>query len=266
MIEELTTIFSPEELFDQTIKGRTKHETVKPNYRRAYSMSPLEYQLRKEEHADLLRKKKLLLNIFRQELSFEEYGFLAPLINDALLNGQRMLPLEFKELTDHEFTEYVMNHLDEMQERIHVIKDNCEGATLTNRMGAIQNFIRIPYSCATKKKIINTYELVKQGTLQRYPNGYFHPDNKRVPKILTRYLVEDILQLPQDKTAIEKLTQEDFQKNKLGWMLELYFAGNIRNALKHAYSPKDFPDLYDSKPDSEDVLRQVFKKLNSKAP
>ena len=110
---------------------------------------------------------------------------------------------------------------------------------------------------------------MRQGRLSRYPHNFFHPENLRLPKILTRHFVDGVVQMPRTAETAEQLTVRDFHEHGLQWMLSQYFKGNIPDALRHAYTREEFPAAYngaagDYKP--KDVLREIFNKLEPIQP
>ena len=257
MDEELP--FALETLFEDE-KKRRSDETVRSGSRRSDSINPLDRLIRLEEREQMVENGSRLKDYMYKNLDFAQLEFLTKYLGREWYKLR--MPLEFRHFTPDEFKAYVADRFEGICERIDILMQHSQGVTDYNKLAALQEFISIPFNLTGEDKIIEIYEQVRTGVRDRYPIGFFHSSNKRVPKILTRLLVDDVLRLPRSQKTIEDLTPATFEENGLLWMLEQYFAGDVKAALRHAYSTNEFPQAYGSDPNSTDVLREVFIQLN----
>ncbi len=255
-------MFSPEDLTDKS-QGKNANERLAPRYRRSYSASPVNILIRAEESDHLRNLTVNLRDFLRENMNMAQYGFLHKLLGKNWSERLR-LPLEFRDMACEEFMVFINERLGEIQEKVEILREHYDNTGFDGRSVPIQEFIQVPFNMASRDKILKTYEDVRQGKTSRYPYAFFHPRNTRVPKILTRHLVDDILGLPHTESLPDKLRPSHFSEYQLGGMLGQYFRGNIERALQHAYSLEEFPQLYRRGYQTRDVLHEVFQGLNNK--
>ncbi len=259
MYQDVST-FSADELFGER-KKRRSIETVHRSFLRVYSLSPLEYLVKCEERGVLREHALTLKRFLYSNLGCVEVGFISRALGEDWERTLR-LPLEFRDFDRRGFEKHLAQRYREIKEKISILVEYCGAATFHNQKDALQEFIGVPFNLATEDQIVKVYEQVRTGARSRYPAGFFHQDNQRVPRILTRYLVDWALELPHTEQAIASLTPQTFSEYHLLWMLEQYFAGNTKRALQHAYTPREFPAAHATKQEPDDILREVFLRLD----
>ena len=260
--DEEQVYFSLEELFADE-KRRKPNESVEVGFKRSDSLNPLLRLIREEEKRHLRSHAGVLQNFLFKNLELQDYAFLSGVLGKNWVYRLR-LPLEFKELSKGEFKTYLSRNRDEFLEKIEILREHIAGTTLTNQDAAIQEVIGVPYGLATRGKIIGIYEMIQTGMFKRYPKGFMHPENHRVPKILTRHLVDDLLSMPRSEKTVESLKPEHFRDYGLAFILEQHYGGNPRQALQRSYSSREFPAAHTKKYDDSEILREVFLRLDSK--
>jgi hypothetical protein len=243
-------------------RQHSRHK-VAPRFKRTYSTNPLVSLIRQEERGRLRQLSVFLKGFLSDNLELGQYGFLHTLLGKGWETHDK-LPLEFKDMGSKEFETFLATHLDEIKERIDILREHYQDTSFDGRSFPVQEFISVPYNMATRSKIIEIYEGVASGSRPNYPSRFFDPRNARIPRILTRHLVDDILHLPHASDLPDKLQPRDFSDHNLAGMLGQYFSGNVERALRHAYSMQEFSTLYQRGYETRDVLREVFTELDKK--
>lgn len=261
MVEDLRDTFSHDDLF-QSEDQKTYFLRSDNSFRGIYNISALDYLIRMEERTQMKKNAVVLKDLFSKHLNMIQCAFIYSVLGKNWEKGRRILSLKFRDYDGDKFKDYFVAHVDEIKERINILLEYCSEATSSNRKSIVDEFISIPYNLATRNEIIEVYEMVKNGEMKGYPYRFFHPENERVPRILTKYLVDDILNLHHNEGTLKNLTRADFYEYNLGWMLEQYFGGNVKKALRHTYTEHEFPELYKTRYSSDDILREVFISLN----
>jgi hypothetical protein len=258
---ELITLLGIDNFFEDESKRRAE-ETVAPEFRRFYSANPLHLLMRKEEKAQLRRHATEIKDYLKETLDLISYGFLTSVLGDNWDKKQK-LPLEFRHFENGDLEEYLEQNREDIKEKVGILVQYCGNASGTNLMAAVQGFISVPFHLTPTDKLIKIYQEVVEGVRPRYPTDFFHPENQRTPRVLTRYLVDEVMQLAHLESLPRVLSRQDFKERKLGWMLEQYFAGDVKHALRNAYTEKEFPELYRGGDYEEgDILREVFAHLD----
>lgn len=249
----------------ENIRTRRKNRLEKINGDfRQHPLPPIEKIIRMEDNAKLKEFSNIFYLFMRDRDDFSQFSFLMTSLGRGWADKMKM-PREFSDMKDSEFIDYLFENEDRIQERIDIFREYCgkEGGQ-KQIVASANNLARIPFGIAAKDKIIGIYDKVRSKERVSYPSGFFHPDNPRIPKVLTRYLVDEVEGVPHDRLGLETLDRDFFEKNCLSGMLHQYFLGSSKKALKHAYTSDEFPELYDSANyELSDVLREVFIKLGS---
>ena len=260
MNEEDLTIFSIDDFLKNEQDNGNGKNKISNGFRPVYSISPREHLIRLEERSNLKEYLIILRDFLANKMPITHFGLMRKLIGKQWDHNLR-LSLRFKDFEKEEFEDYLSENAQAIKERIGILIEYCGDATQTNLMPAIQEFISVPFNMATDEKIVDIYEKVRNEQLPYYPDNFFHPENKRVPKILTRHLVDRVLEISHDGLA-ERLTPDDFNNNNLSFMLYQYFSGDVKKALKHSYNAKEIPALYTHEYGTDDVLKEVFMRLD----
>lgn len=88
--------------------------------------------------------------------------------------------------------------------------------------------------------VITEYKRRLAGETHAFPRGFFSDDPQKIHgKILTRYLVEEILQYTGDE-VLEKIRKKAFQDYKLGGMLNLCYRSSPAEAIMDAYPERGY--------------------------
>lgn len=99
-----------------------------------------------------------------------------------------------------------------------------------------------------KLSSVEIYKLVLDGTLHRFPSGYWSsPLNLQYARDCTKYLIEEKLKL-DDAMLKEKMSQLFFKKNKLGGMLSIVFGSSPFSAIDNAYPNRFKPWEFENVP------------------
>ncbi|MEK6894411.1 MAG: hypothetical protein AABX10_03025 [Nanoarchaeota archaeon] len=260
-LDDSLLYFSLQDLFVDE-QRRIPEETVSSGSKRSYSLRPLDRLIREEERDHLKKQAHRLQQFLFKNLDLEEYAFLSGVLGRDWVYRLR-LPLEFREFSKGEFLGYLSARKEEFKEKIGLLMEHVKGVANINQAAALQEAIRVPYSLASTKKIIEVYEGMQKGTFITYPKGYLHPENHRVPKVLTRHLVDNLLAMSRSEQTVRILKPEDFREYGLGFVLEQHYGGNTKQALQSAYSAQEFPAAHSKPYDDDEILREVFLQLDS---
>lgn len=249
-------------LDEQAVASRHSGHKVAPDFKRSYNSNPLRSLIAQEERVHLKKLSLSLKEFLRESLNLSQYGFFHNLLGRDW-ETKVALPWEFRDVTEAKFGEFLAANGADIKEKIDILREHYQDTSFDGRSAPIQEFISIPYNLTTREKILEIYEEVRQDVRPGYPARFFHPQNRRVPRILTRYLVDDVLCLPHTADLPARITPRDFKENDLAGMLGMYFSGNVQRALKHSYGVEEFPALYQGGYETKDVLRAVFTELDS---
>lgn len=91
-------------------------------------------------------------------------------------------------------------------------------------------------SVNTKPTIIRFYELYRTNADAEIPNSFWNNEHGLFrARVVTRYLIEEILKYERRVKVIRNLSTKDFKNNKLAGMLNTLFKGSIFMAVNNAY-------------------------------
>lgn len=260
-MDEDFSMFTLEELFADE-QQRDARESVEDEFRRSDSLNPLDHLIRSEERDTLKRYTRRLQDFLFTNLDSDQKNFLINTLGKHWDLYHR-LPSEFRHFSSAEFERYLLDHREEIEEKIDILVRHCATATYKNMTAAALEFTSIPFNLTPERKVIEIYDAVCNTSLERYPFGFFHIHNRRIPRILTRHLVDDVLALPHTEKTLKDLTPDIFRENELSFMLQQYYGGTVRRAVHDAYTREQFPAAYSTQYETDDVLREVFMRLRS---
>lgn len=255
MIEDDLTYLLKEDVLDAQ-RTRRPSERVSDSFRKIYSISPLEYLIMKEEKEELRKRGMELQEFCKQNFTLEEYSFLLKALGNKFGETLRM-PREFRDLTEEEFSEYLASNQEKFRGRLNALMENMESGRL--RVIPVK-YMEDPYFFSNPDRIIAIYESVRTGN-NGFPEKFFTPTNRRLAKVLTRYLFDVVLKIPHRK-IIPEARRGLFEENKLDIMLDIVYEGSVAEAITDAYPEKTYQDVH--KPDyrPDDIVDDVLKTLD----
>lgn len=243
-------------------KNGRPSETVAGQFRRMCTMPPLDYLLRAEDTQTLKRRGTQLQELCLKHFEIGEYGFLLQLLGGDF--GKRLrMPIEFRYFTDREFIDYFMDNKDIFRIRLWKLREN-KGLSGNGTKGYSKNGAENPFLLAEKEDIVKRYESVRLGA-DRFPKGFFDPENKRVGTIILRYLIENVLKLPHDKVLAE-VDEPTLRKHKLGLLVDITYKGSklpVYDAINDAFPRAKYPEVYNTNHKPLDPLQRLFDDLEA---
>ncbi len=230
--------------------------------RKIYSASPIRILIKREERKEMEGKMILLDNALKEKLSILHYGFLISRLGKNWYENSK--PLEsLKFINEKEIGDYVDKKLSSVVERLEILMDITEFRTeqLDYKLNEkIFAYIRKPYALLTKNEVVGLYQNILNKNSKDFPKGFFEFDDGRKSKILTKYLIEDILHL-NDGAILSNLKKENFYDYGLGWMLSFCFNDSVVNAVKNAYSEKSVVEDEKFKVGTEKIIDRLVESI-----
>ncbi len=165
------------------------------------------------------------LDYLSKKLTFEEYAFIVRLFFARTNDGADGF---------HLTKSYVKRNLD------HIKRVCREAMSFYPYINGEKRFHKLDMDSAVESYVVGVYGDVKLGLKKRFPHGFFSKENQRNSRVLTRFLVEEILRVDQTQ-----VTMEQFQDQGLGWMISTVYQDSPFNAIVGAYpefhfNPWDF--------------------------
>lgn len=188
------------------------------------AQAPLEFGVYDTEQEEARMRA---VGLLREKLSYQESTFLDTLLSNV---GDRFGNLKLT--PDH-----VEDNFETIRDSLHL------AMSLFPELAISGNIHQLDMDSALETHIVGVYREVRMGMRKRYPNGFFKSDPKRVGRILTRFMVENLYE--QGIGAAKTLTRHTFAENSLGTVFKMAFGCNISDAVTESYPNRFRPWEFD---------------------